>query len=319
MTSLDYPIYLTYKYVRFLEDRRRLESFAADTQASIVDNISRSSGTMNDSAAFDGELPLRTRTRARLSTFSVARTSFASTNMPRKSPRTSCRVDAAHDKGSHEEKEGRIDDSQHASGATRPRFSYILTSPSPSYTTSNTRESHVHVRSASASASLPTLSQHGHEKADRPVASLSVPPTILPFEVETPSAARSVASDGPIDSTNAISRNSNSHFMSFADKHSRAHEFDNGVRASLSHHEEMICDGKIKLRDILVDDAYQLERRNFIDHLVREFSVENIFFFQETREFYSFFTSHQHTKEEIGIAAIAVYFKFVASGAPYQV
>lgn len=76
---------------------------------------------------------------------------------------------------------------------------------------------------------------------------------------------------------------------------------------------------QVRLNDILTLEQYADEKVAFIQHLVTEFSIENFLFFQDARIFHDRFLRRPHTATEIGRKALEIFFKFVDSGAPYQV
>jgi hypothetical protein len=74
-----------------------------------------------------------------------------------------------------------------------------------------------------------------------------------------------------------------------------------------------------QLEDILLSDQYDEERADFIRHLVKEFSTENLFFFLECQKFSDHFGSETFTKGEISLRAVEIYFQFIANSSPDMV
>lgn len=75
----------------------------------------------------------------------------------------------------------------------------------------------------------------------------------------------------------------------------------------------------IELLSILVDEEHSRLREDFSQHLVREFSAENLVFWDQAKEFFEHCQSKAFTDLEMVFKATTMYFQFIAKGSSDEV
>ena len=73
------------------------------------------------------------------------------------------------------------------------------------------------------------------------------------------------------------------------------------------------------LYEVLTEDRFKQDRANFEAHLCKEFSLENLLFWERTKAFKSLAHSETMSYELFVREAIDIYSTFVRSGSPLEV